>query len=534
MGGVKNFVTQDNTYEKWVLNRSQQAKFVHALREYTEVDSSTQNPRKCLRKRELEKSENRVTKLVNIMRETFINPFCAALDKEHLYNLASGEPLSEEATDCLLSAEKHGEVRRLEFLERLDKDGSKEKFFDPVKRVPWKSFADKSKKAQVKVGVKCKDIEVQRDILGLLLATSYQEKAIINIDRALSYPLCPIPLALATSDGQRRKTCKSKLFEAALSEAVDDNSCARSIEADYLCFFGDLAAIIRSTIPVPDTFRELALKILKEISPSYHSIYIACDTYRPDSLKNSERVLRGEGERFVIKNADVRIPANFKKFLGNGDNKERLFELIEEVWIENKDKVANRVVYFGRGNRCTKIECSSVSLEPGLSTNHEEADTKVAYMILHARENTEEGTAYVVRSPSADIDIPVIILGNEMSVNQVYIDSGTGKHRKLINLSSSCLTDIQKKALLGLHAFTGNDLVSSFFRKGKQMCWNAVKNNNNYLRAFSQIGCAAQIPVLLMEELEKFVCHIYGEKRKTSVNDARASIFWNKLNKKIK
>ena len=33
--------------------------------------------------------------------------------------------------------------------------------------------------------------------------------------------------------------------------------------------------------------------------------------------------------------------------------------------------------------------------------------------------NMEEGAAYVVRSPSADIDIPVIILGNEISVNQV-------------------------------------------------------------------------------------------------------------------
>ena len=296
-----------------------------------------------------------------------------------------------------------------------------------------------------------------------------------------------------------------------------------------MCYFGDLAAIVPSTMPVPDTFRELDLKILKEIPAHYQSIYIACDTDRADPLKNSERVFKGEGKRFVIKNTDIHISTDFKKFLGNGGNKEWLFELIAEVWIENKDMVAKRIIYFGKGNSCTKTKCDGVNLEPALSINHEEADVKVAYMIFHAQKNTEEGAAYVVRSPSADVDTPVIILGNEMSVNQVHIDSGTGKHRKLINLSSSCLTDIQKKALLGLHAFTGNDLVSSFFKKGMPICWNAIKKNINYLRTFCQIGCATQIQEVLMEELEKFVCHVYREKRKTSVNDARASIFWKKI-----
>ena len=103
-------------------------------------------------------------------------------------------------------------------------------------------------------------------------------------------------------------------------------------------------------------------------------------------------------------------------------------------------------------------------------------------MILHARGNdTEEGTAYVVLSPSADIDIPVIMLGNAMSEYQVYIDSGTGNHRNL-----SCLADIKKKALLGLHAFAGNGLVSSFFRKGKPICWNAIKKNSNFLKTHYQ------------------------------------------------
>ena len=116
-------------------------------------------------------------------------------------------------------------------------------------------------------------------------------------------------------------------------------------------------------------------------------------------------------------------------------------------------------------------------------------------------------------------------------MNQVYVDSGTEKHRKFINLSSSCLTDIQKKALLGLHAFTGNDFVSSFFRKGKLISWNIIKKNNNHLTTLCQIGCATQIPDILMIALENFVFRVYGDKRNTSEKDARATIFWKKFNR---
>ena len=144
------------------------------------------------------------------MSDNFFDPFCPTLDKEHLYNIAPGQPLSEEATECLLSAEKSGEVRMMEFDQRYEKDGSKENLFDLLKRVPWNGFANSRKKTEVKVGVKCKDKNVQRNILGLLLAKSSQENPIINIDRALSYPLCPVPFALATRANTLKVKDKSK------------------------------------------------------------------------------------------------------------------------------------------------------------------------------------------------------------------------------------------------------------------------------------------------------------------------------------
>ena len=73
---------------------------------------------------------------------------------------------------------------------------------------------------------------------------------------------------------------------------------------------------------------------MRQIPNSYDLVYIACTTYRDISIKSEERKGRGSSDRLLMKSAKVRIPSDFQKFLCNGDNKERLFKLIEDVWIE--------------------------------------------------------------------------------------------------------------------------------------------------------------------------------------------------------
>ena len=125
-----------------------------------------------------------------------------------MYNLASGRPLPEEATEHLLSLEKQGQGLLSDFSKGLSEEQTSA-FFDPITRVPRKGFCNVKKKAESTAKGKTKD---QRDILGLLMAVSSKEGAVVDLDKALSYSLSPVPLALATSDGIRRKTCKSKLM----------------------------------------------------------------------------------------------------------------------------------------------------------------------------------------------------------------------------------------------------------------------------------------------------------------------------------
>ena len=238
-------------------------------------------------------------------------------------------------------------------------------------------------------------------------------------------------------------------------------------------------------------------------------------------------MLRGEGEEFVIKTPEIRIPPNFTSFLSNGKNKERLFELVEEVWVNNKKVLGTRTVYFARSDRCTKISNRSVDTVEELQTNHEEADTKICYLLHFAmRNNGGQETSCVVRSCSGDIDMPIILLANEDPNLHILIENGVGKGKKLLDLTQCELSPEQKQALLGLHAFTGNDYVSSFFRRGKSLCWKLIQENAEFLEIFSELGQASDASENLIAGLEKFVCSLYGEKRLTSVDDARRKIFW--------
>ena len=58
---------------------------------------------------------------------------------------------------------------------------------------------------------------------------------------------------------------------------------------------------------------------------------------------------------------------------------------------------------------------------------------------------------------------------------RVLVDYGNGKNRKGVWLNSIDLDDNIRAALIGFHAFTGNDYVSSFSKRGKQGCFKVLK-----------------------------------------------------------
>eukprot|EP00794_Sanderia_malayensis_P020703 gene20703-biopygen17090 len=192
---------------------------------------------------------------------------------------------------------------------------------------------------------------------------------------ALPYPIAQVPLALATCDGCDERP-QSKLFEAAMSSLVNEDSYPN----DAKVYVIDYAAYVCSVLKVPNTFKKLTIMLLKGIPSQFQVVYVACDMYQGLSIKNAERQSRGHSSEFVIKNAGIRIPLDFTKFLSNRRNEERLFELVEDVWTEEVLALERDSVNYIAGKMsCTKISRNGSFREGTLETNYEKPDTKICY-----------------------------------------------------------------------------------------------------------------------------------------------------------
>ena len=135
----------------------------------------------------------------------------------------------------------------------------------------------------------------------------------------------------------------------------------------------------------------------------------------------------------------------------------------------------------------------------------------------------------MVRSPSGDVDILALFVAHDFAGVQVLIDNGVGLNKKIIDVTSSTLDIDKRRALIGLHAFSGNDYISSFFRKRKIAFWRGMVKKDEYVNLFVNLGTTLHVSEEIDECLEKFVCAIYGNERMQSVKDVRKEIFSQKF-----
>ena len=125
-----------------------------------------------------------------------------------------------------------------------------------------------------------------------------------------------------------------------------------------------------------------------------------------------------------------------------------------------------------------------------LRSNQEEADTK---LLLHAKhalnaESAEQDKSIVVRSHSGDADINVLFLATFLDdSNKIFLHYGTGKKRKVLKLSEVNM-DSDKACVSLFYALTGNDYISSTFRKSKKTGWKLLEKNINYVGIFQLPG----------------------------------------------
>ena len=103
-------------------------------------------------------------------------------------------------------------------------------------------------------------VEVNQNILGSSLAFSIANQRVIHLPAGLTYHLSPIPLSLATGDGYRRETSKSKLAyvlteRVTLKDSKADNS-VKSINEDTTFVIDLIVAICTMTTNLANSNEE--------------------------------------------------------------------------------------------------------------------------------------------------------------------------------------------------------------------------------------------------------------------------------------
>ena len=223
--------------------------------------------------------------------------------------------------------------------------------------------------------------------------------------------------------------------------------------------------------------------------------------------------------RKLIEGPDVPLPQVWSNFISLDENKADLARYLSQHIISKGRKFHPQLelVTGGGFEDVTTVKSTRRTLEDaGLNANHEEADTRI---VLHALEAVKQGYKRIVVVCS-DTDV-LILLTHFLAAKkvEVWMVSGTSRNRKCypVHAVANNLSPATIHSILGFHALTGCDTVSSFGGYGKKKCWEVFCKEPHLLAGVGRNGT--------LTDVESYVCKLYGITDETSVNKARLRLF---------
>ena len=181
-------------------------------------------------------------------------------------------------------------------------------------------------------------------------------------------------------------------------------------------------------------------------------------------------------------------------------------------------------MYISLGGTCMKMSTNEQVLETErpnhLQCQHEEANTHLEF---HA--NSIFSVTIMVRSTDTDVLIILLGLAGRSEGINIILDYGSGNHRRYISVSELAAMLEEKQpglteAQIGLHALTGCNFTSCFFRKGKVRPFQWLEANPKYVMVLQSFTTDdVDIP-----PVTDFVCLLYGFKT-SDIIEARYKAF---------
>lgn len=374
---------------------------------------------------------------------------------------------------------------------------------------------------------------MQRDVFGRLLYASLQQN--VDIEKALSYPLSPVPFSLCHSDGIICKTPKSVILDEILKHQTDISDPPLPDISIFDGFY--LLHILKS---LPESYGKISKHILRYILYNRKEVYIIFDKYNTPSIKDYEHSLRGADDMQYNIQREGRRTADFSQLLRSRNFKEKFVEFLIEDWSNDEHVILceGKTVKLDY-DKCYVFQVSDNKMQKKIDWNsscyHEEADTKIIHHICQIN------YARRVRIHCTDSDIPVIMLANMnylKSEVEIIVDMSTSKKPFFLNINEihRNLGDEFCRSLAVCHIFTGNDYNPSFFNKGKKRPLAIFNKDTKFQEAFNKLITTSPSNLKTdsqeFEAIEEYVCRIYSLKTKNDVNKGRFEIFEKKLKKK--
>lgn len=526
--GIAAFTDCIEARKRWTITRSRRGAIVRSLMDMVGLNNSTTEASQELKPSRVKRDNQDVSQVISSFT-TSLNPFSRDKEDKKIFHITSGRAVSEDVANDLLNVVKKGTQWAKEFRQECQEDPSR--FEKPISRRKVKNFnCDAITMKFCHKDRKMKEVLCTRDLFGRLLYVAAQQK--LDLKEVLSYPLTIVPLSLAHIDGSMNKTDKSSLMRKLESKSIDHT---QPVKADV--YLIDFMYFLRTMTDLPATFGGIAKVILKYACTYGNIIHLICDTYSEEpSIKDFERANRGvDASVYSIQGRDQRRPADFRRALLSTSFKTSLINFLAEEWtaLDYIEILEGNTAYFALEEVCYKyqVENNEIRRQPveKLNCSHQEADTRI---IFHAQFVTDTNTnsKIVVRSSDTDVFVLLIHFARTLYGN-IWMDVGSSSMntRRLINITnlSMVLGPQVCSALPAFHIFTGSDYTAGFMRKGKLRPYDLMVKNQQFLDAFSRIGCSDSVDQEVYSVIEKFVCSIYGQAKHHDVNVARFAMFTN-------
>jgi len=396
-------------------------------------------------------------------------------------------------------------------------------FFDRQKRQKSKTFAMlyetpvQDRKQRVTKTIKADRQLIQR------LFNATQAGRVIDLHKVLEHELSVVPLSLANTDKKMNSTPKSAMLPLLTTDPGVEKVKGTPETTGKTCIIIDGHALIQSLGKPPKckTFGDYAKNfektVVKQFSGRVSRIDVVFDQYWPLSIKSAARTKRaGQMKRpirKVIDREDLHLPQAWKNFIAFDGNKEDLAMFLSDRLAKHNDRDKEVVVGGSKPNGYSTTR----GVIPTLQANHEEADTRI---ILHALEAIDAGfESIIVKCRDTDV-LLLLIHSTRDKLCQVWMMSGTSKEQECfpVHIINENLPRVVVENVLGFHAITGCDTVSSFAGHGKKSCWRVYLQHAELLQGVGRDGP--------LDKVEEFVCLLYKAPCSMSgVDRARHDLF---------